>query len=163
MGKSGSKLVGDWSGAKSMIKGMPRNFKTAMRQALPKVGLKGERIAVKFIQTQELGWEPLSEKYLAFKLRSGKSEKIYVKESDYMQAITSKVEKDSVFIGVIKKVYNEKGDEIADIALTLEYGSEKRGIPARPLWRPTYDELKSWLQREKFFAKEIVNHLKRIG
>ena len=161
-GKGGAKKTGDWAKVKRLTAGMPERFRKVIKNTLPKIGLKGERIAVLHIRNQDLGWEPLNSKYLERKIEEGKSEKTLIADAEYIRNISSYPANMNVLIGVDKKVKTKDGKEtIADVAKTHEYGSEAQGIPARPLWRPTYQEILKWLKESKIFAVEIAKDLKR--
>lgn len=148
-----------------------KNSKTpiqkAIEKSLQKITLKGERITVQHISKQDLGWEPLNKRYQDWKIKRGFSENILVSSSTYFQSITSYVKDGTGYIGV-KRGVPYSGDssggksgaksEVADIAFIMEYGSEKRGIPERPLWRPSIKELQDWVKKENPLKKEIQKY-----
>lgn len=80
---------------------------------------------------------------------------MYVATSSYKQAITSFVVERVAYVGLKKVARNKAGQELADIAATLEYGSVKRNIPPRPLWQPTQEKLIQWLRTTNFVEKEF--------
>jgi hypothetical protein len=113
--------------------------------SLARFGLKAEGIAKKHINRQDLGWRPLDPATLAQKIRAGHSENILVATSSYFQSITSWVfGGQTALAGVKRSARNEDGELLANIAAVQEFGSESAGIPARPLWKPTYEETMEW-------------------
>jgi hypothetical protein len=146
--------------------GIAREFENITKEPLLQVGLRGEAIAKLHLQNQDLGWQPLSDRYLKLKMkqRKGKrrlSEKTLIATSSYFQSITSKVLGRRVLIGVMRGVRNDDGQEIANIAKIHEYGSTARNIPARPLWQPTLEELKNYVTTARPFLRSARILLKR--
>lgn len=140
--------VGDWDKVHELVHGLQSNMKKAQGIALKRWGLLAEKIAVTHISTQDLGWEPLSPKTIAQKIRKGYSENIYVMSSTYFQSITSWVDKDKVLAGVKKDATNKlTGESLGSIAMWLEYGTET--MPSRPLWAPTLKEVKEKIKSDK--------------
>lgn len=154
--------VGDWAKVANLVANMQKELEAAREMSLKRWGLKAERVAKLHISTQDLGWKALDPKYLATKVRKGLSENILVATSSYFQSITSYVDKETVYAGVKKDVKNKDGEVIADIAKLHEYGSDGGKLPARPLWRPTYEEVIEWHFKEnmpeKYFLKAIRSY-----
>jgi hypothetical protein len=133
-------------------------------RSIQRVGLRMEAEAAKHLANQDLGWAPLSPRYLARKEKAGQSDKILIKTSTYLQSITSTVERGRVFAGVNKEAREADGQLVADIARVLEFGSLKRGIPPRPLWSVVLAETADWLRRTNYFAAEVIKELtKKYG
>jgi hypothetical protein len=146
-----------WGDIEKTLQGLTTQIENANKIALQQIGLAAEADAKKTIRDQSENWTPLSPKYLKRKTsdspkRKSKkrySEKILIRTSSYLQAITSFAEKDKVMIGVTVNAKNsETGQSIAEYAKVLEYGSAKKNIPPRPLWS-------SVLERTKRKAMEI--------
>lgn len=159
------KKIGDFNNVIKKMEALPTAVQAGADIALRQTTLKGEQIAVKHIKNQDLGWVALNKQYLLLKFKRGLSEKIYVATSSYMQAVTSYAEKGMGWCGVKRGVYSRDSDgknieEIANIALTLEYGSKKRNVKERPLWRPTLRELRAWIISSGVFVKAIKGAIK---
>jgi hypothetical protein len=143
---SGMKKIGNWSGVREITSSLQSDLTNACNVSAKQFGLIAEGIAKEHISKQDLPWAPLSEDYVEQKKKKGLSENILVATSSYFQSITSWAEGMNGYAGVKKKVYNEDGEEISDIAKTHEYGTSIAGrnknvtIPARPLWQPTIKE-----------------------
>ena len=116
----------------------------AQQVSLMRWSLQAERIAKGHISSQDLGWKPLSAKTIMIKSDKGLSENILVATSSYFRSITGWVDGDTAYVGVKKGVREENGTEIEKVALVLEFGSDERNIPERPLWRPTMAEVSVW-------------------
>lgn len=157
--------IGDFKNVVRKMEALPTAVQAGAEIALRQTTLKGEQIAVKHIKNQDLNWVALSKNYQLQKFKKGLSDKILVATSSYMQAITSYTEKGLGWVGVKKGVYSKDSDgknieELANIALTLEYGSKKRNVKARPLWRPTLRELQAWIKSSGVFVKAIKGAIK---
>jgi hypothetical protein len=127
--------------AKGKIAAMTATIYKARVRAMSKIGLAGERIVTKHIQSQDLGWDPLSEAFLAYKETHGYSIKTYVMTSSFFQAITSWLKDlDTVYIGVEKNV--RIGDDVYLEPTAILGRLEKM----RPLWQPSLEELRAKIQ-----------------
>lgn len=151
---------------RQFIDNLKNDIYQIMVEPMMQVGLKGEAIAKQHLRDQDLNWKPLSPTYLKWKTtkRKGKrrmSEKTLIATSSYFQSITTWADLKKAYIGVKRGVNNEEGQEIANIAKIHEYGSTKRNIPARPLWQPTLEELKSYVVAERPFVKAFMIYLRR--
>ena len=162
-GKKAFVKFGDWDKAINMSNGMSSAIDKSVRQTMGRVTLKAERWAVKFMSEQSLSWQPLSNQYLDKKARAGLSSKILIATSTYFQSITSKVEGYNGFTGVFRQVKSPDGQEVADIAAIHEYGSIARNIPPRRLWGVVFQHTRSWLIKNKPFAVEALNQIKKQG
>lgn len=150
----GLEFTGDWEKVKDLIYKLPELLASKREELLPIIGLYAESQAVQMIDAQPSTWEKLNERYLKRKMQKGLSEKIYVATGSYKQAITSFVIDDTAYAGVRKTAKNSDGEPIADIVMTLEYGSEKRKIPARPLWLPV--RAKTIQKIQELLNEEII-------
>lgn len=133
------KRIGHWNKVRRITNRLQKDIKKAQGIALKRWGLLAERIAVLHISKQDLGWVPLEPKTITAKVNKGYSENILTASSTYFQSITSYVDGDTVYAGVKKDVKYEGGGSVANIAAVHEFGTEH--IPARPLWRPTLEEV----------------------
>ena len=152
---------GDWDTALRVSNNMSTVVKSSLVETMGKVTVKAERMAVKHISDQDLHWKKLSDSYLKRKKKKGLSEKTLIATSTYFQSITSKVEGFNGYTGVFKQVKNKEGDELANIAMVLEYGSIKRNIPPRRLWSVVFSDTYKWVRNSKIFAFDAINKLKR--
>lgn len=157
--KTGLTKFGQWQKANRMIDNLERDIEFASKQYLMQVGIKGRDTAVEHIQKQDLNWKPLTSRYKAYKEKKKLSNKILISDSTYWQNITTFTEKDKAYIGVKRDVKDKDGNQIANIAKVLEYGSVSRNIPARPLWSPVMMEMKKWIRENKFvlFLAKYIN------
>jgi len=185
------KKTGDWNIVHRLVNSFPEDISVGARRALIKTAAEAEARAVRHLRDQDLGWKPLSEEYLKSKIASGLSEKTLISSSQMMQAITSDIDTGGKksYAGVFRKSFyknsgvmktpkskngrrknpkrnrpsesSSKKLAISDIAKTMEYGSVKKGIPARPLWRPVYKEVREWLIKTELFSREVLDQFKR--
>lgn len=99
------------------------------------------------IDAQDLNWTPLSEHTIA--LKSG-DETIYVETGflkDNLKVRKVKAPKNGVtyFIGADAWAKHPSGLKFSDLMIYLEYGTAN--IPARPLIRPTFEELENTIKK----------------
>lgn len=155
---------GDWDLVLNLANNMSQDVKLANRQVLAQLASRAEGLAVKFIRDQNLPWPKLSDQYLEYKRRQGLSTKILVATSTLFQSITSQVYANYSFAGVFRKNKAANGEFVSDIAKIMEYGSIKRGIPPRKLWKPVFTIMKAYLIKEQLFARQTIkNWKKRTG
>jgi hypothetical protein len=149
-----------------LLRDFANNIENIAVEPLRQIGMEGERLAKEHMVNQDLGWTPLNADYLKRKTtpvkgKRRKSEKILIASSSYLQAITSVATRKQVFVGVLRGVRNDEGQEIANIARIHEYGSTKRKIPARPLWRVVAQELSGSPVTRRSFITAAYIHFKR--
>lgn len=165
---SGVSFTGNWGSVSKVVKSLNANMNTARRMSLQHWALYAESTAKGHISFQDLPWAELSPDWLEHKVRHGLSEDIYVATSSYFQSITSYVDMKTftAFAGVKRGVYEADGTEIVNIAELLEFGFLEYpflvgGLPARPLWQPTFEETLLWWKEnatpEELFARIMIN------
>ena len=147
--------------ASRMINNLAHDIEIIQMEGMRQIGLEAEKTAVEYLQKQDLGCKPLSERYKALKKRKGLSEKTLIATSTYFQSITSWTTKQAIYVGVKRNVKNKDGEEVANIAKVHEYGSVKRNIPARPLWKPTLVEMQGRLAKRTPFVTAMFKYVKR--
>lgn len=155
------KKTGDWDEVERFLKEAPGKIDRINQRSLKRVGLKAEKMAVKFIKSQSLSHRRLDEKYLESKVKKGKSNKILISDGHYLQAITSTTEDNVAFAGVNKTVKNKDGGSTANIARVQEFGSIARNIPARPVWLPVFNRMKTLVVNKNFFVTEVMKEIKK--
>lgn len=155
----GIRKTGDWGRMNRVIKSLARNISGANQKTLKQVSLKMERIAVKHMQKQDLGWQPLKQKTLAQKAKAGHSNKILIATTDYFQAITAFTKGNVAFAGVTKNAKNRQGSALVSVAAVHEFGNAN--IPARPLWRPTWNETLQWIRKSKIVSRNASDAIRR--
>lgn len=132
---------GDWTRAGIILQALSKNILPAFKFRLKEDGdyvlekLKGH------IDAQDLSWTPLAESTIA--LKNGDST-IYVETGflrDNLKVRKVRSPRDGVtfFIGANAWDKNPDGVKLSDLMIWLEYGTAN--IPARPLIRPTLDEV----------------------
>lgn len=161
--------TGDWDKAARLIKALHLEWEKAKDISLKRWALKAEGVSKMHISAQDLGWQALKAETISRKVKKGYSENILVQSSDYFQAITSWVIQDpdgggTAYAGVRKSAKNAEGEEIGMIAKVHEFGSASGTIPARPLWRPTFDEVINWFDKSEstplaIFTKNIKKYM----
>lgn len=156
--KTGVHHIGKWKLMNNVFSGFKKDLQEIQKKTLMQIGLEAEKLAKKHITSQDLGWTALRERYKKRKIAQGKSEKILIRTSSYLQSITSWVMPPYAYAGVKKTAKNKDGESIADIAKTLEYGSVKMNIPPRPLWSVVLTETKQFAINDDTLAKVANKH-----
>lgn len=144
----GAELVGEWKKAGVLLSRMPTVFPELGRR---KLYADAEKILHKLqehIDQQDLPWVPLSESTVHQK----GNDRVFV-ESGYLRENlsvrrlpTSKSGEIAVFVGASPwKKHKPSGLKFSTLMLYLEYGTET--IPARPLMRPTMEEMRNELDQ----------------
>jgi len=154
--------TGDWNKVRRNILSLPKSVPKIQREFLTQVGLKGQRIAVEKLSAKRNSdiKPPLSSEYQEQKKKQGYSNLTLVRTNTMRQAITLKVvKKDTVFFGVLRGVKHKNGEDLVNIAKIHEFGSPSRNIPARPLWKPTLEEVKKWVEKEKILEKIALKYI----
>lgn len=105
------------------------------------------------IENQRYKWKPLKPDYLESKRRKGLDERIYVATGFFLEHIEMWEDKDGVHVGFRPGIIHEpSGLELNVLARILEFGSARRNIPARPLWRPAFSVIR---RRRREFARRL--------
>lgn len=145
-----SKTTGDWHKAGIMLKWLPASLSTKAHDKLYADGEKVVKKMVEHIDKQDLNWQPLSE----MTVRTKGNSQIYVdtgwlRDNLGVRRMTSNPLRSTIYIGASPwKTHKPSGKKFSSLMIDLEYGTPK--IPARPLIRPTWEEMekevkKGWL------------------
>jgi hypothetical protein len=155
--------TGDWKAVQKIINNLPKDMGDAAKEGIKLSTLKGERIAKLHLKNQDLNWRELSSNTISNKAKNKQSNKTLIATSDYMQSITSVAVGYIGFVGVKKSARNRGGEPITMIAAVHEFGVRSLNIPARPLWKPSLDELYYWMKVNNPFLKITQEKLKNRG
>ena len=133
---------GDWTKAGVVLQSLSSNkIVPAFSAQIKEDGNLVLEHIISHIDSQDLNWTPLSERTI--ELKNG-DETIYV-ETGFLKSNLKvrkvKAPKNGVtyFIGADAWTKHPSGLKFSDLMIYLEYGTAS--IPARPLIRPTFDEL----------------------
>ena len=130
---------------------------TQMRSMKESVGLRLERAFVQRIKQGDSSWAPLSSKWAEQK---GHGKQWYY-TGRLEQAIEYEIDGDGVRVGILKhESYPDTGSTVAVVAASLEYGAPTRNIPARPLFRPVFDEQGGDIVKDA--AKDIKKRINKV-
>ena len=141
MGDLNLTLTGDWNRAGVYMKNLAVKLKPSFEAQLYE---DGEFVLEKLqghIDSQDLGWTPLSEKTIALK---GGDTTIYVETGALrnglvVRRIKSTASGSTIFVGASPWKKHEGGMSMSDLMIWLECGTDK--IPPRPLIQPTIEEV----------------------
>lgn len=137
---------GDWTKAGIILQALSTKLTPAYSVQLQEDGdfilekLRGH------IDAQDLSWTPLSEKTIA--LKNGDDtiyvETGYLRDNLKVRKVKSPSNGVTFFIGANAWDRTPEGVKLSDLMIWLEYGTHKN--PARPLIRPTYEEVADTLK-----------------
>lgn len=122
------------------------------------------------IYHQQYRWVPLTKRYLAWKKRVNRDARIYLATHEFVQSIqvipTEEGEKIGFIVGLPDKLHVDSGLPIRKLAAIHEFGSPKMNIPARPVWRPTWERFRREAKaritaRLKAFAEKETKQLQK--
>lgn len=140
-----SKIYGDWKKAGLILKNLAEKITVVAEARLYEDGeLVLERMK-SHIESQDLNWKPLSPDTI--RLKHG-DETIYIetgwlKENLSVRRLKSSKKGSTIFVGASPWKTHPSGAKFSDLMIWLEYGTTN--MPARPLIRPTYEEVKEEL------------------
>lgn len=111
------------------------------------------RLVVQAIDDQRYKskWKPLSEKYLEWKKRNGRSPKIWESTGMLKLSIDYDNVTDEIFVGIDPYLRYPSGEQVLQVAQWLEYGTYK--IPERPIFRPILQYVRGNI---KFFYNKFL-------
>lgn len=148
-------LTGDWNRLRQVLNEASPKLKSASRRTIGRQLKKIEARVLGHLDSQDLDWPELSESHARRKERQGLSPDT-LRATNQMYSNITTVQESSFegAVGVKRGVKTNDGEEVTDIALIHEQPeNDGKVIPARPLWKPTFEELKP----------DIVTELKGIA
>lgn len=114
--------------------------------------------AKQIIEGQTYKWEPLSERYLAYKERVGLDPRTLIATRFYLMHIGWGVTHGKIWFGVPNIIHEPSGLPLPRLARIHEFGTKT--IPARPLWRPL---LSKYAREAPRFAKRYEKEVKKAA
>lgn len=144
----GCKMYGDWSKAGVILKRLAVNLNPFAKGMLYEDGQLVLETIQGHIDKQDLNWIPLANSTV----RAKGSDDIYVETGSLRNGLTVRKIKSSkddlvLFVGASPwKRHAPSGKKMSEILIFLEYGTSR--IPPRPLVEPTFEEVKSKIQKE---------------
>lgn len=154
-----SQMDGPWKELEDDLRGIGARLTANLQLTTAQNAEIVRKSLVKHIQNQDLHWAKLNPRYLESKRRRRLSTAILIATSEFMQSITTQISSDklSAFVGVLRNAKRKDGEPGVLIAELHEFGSKARNIPARPLFRPTFAEIKPEVtDRFKAAIKEVL-------
>jgi hypothetical protein len=155
---SSVELTGDWKRLKQVLNEASPKLKSESRRTIGRQLKKIEATVLNHIDKQDLEWTPLNESYAAHKEKKKLSPDILRATNQMYSNITTVQEGNySGAVGVKRGVKSKDGADITDIALIHEQPEDDgKKIPARKLWKPTFDAMKEGIAKElKGIAIEV--------
>jgi len=137
-------LTGDWKRLKQVLNEAAPKIRAESRKKIGRQLKLIEARVLSHIDEQDLEWEPLTEGYKKHKEKKNLSPDILRATNQMYSNITTAQEDNfSGMVGVKRGVRTKDGDDVTDIALIHEQPEDDgTKIPARKLWKPTFEEMK---------------------
>lgn len=141
-------LTGDWSRLKQVLERAGPNLKKQSRRTIGRQLKLIEAKVLGHIDSQDLEWQALTEKYATKKERKNLSPDILRATNQMYSNITTDQPDDyQGAVGVKRGVKTKDGADVTDIALIHEQPDDDgKVIPARKLWKPTFEEMKPGIE-----------------
>ncbi len=102
------------------------------------------------IQRQDLKWKKLSSAYLAYKKREGLDTRTWIAtgELEYLLGVYKDPKNGYYVGGAPGEIHKGSGLEVNHLIQIHEFGSPKTGTPARPLFRPSAKEFRTYIETD---------------
>ncbi len=142
-----SRLVGDWKKAGIVLKNISTKISPLANARLYADGKIIVEKMVEHIDKQDLPWTPLKQHTIQLK----GNEKVYyesgwLRDNLSVRRLKNNPRGSTIFIGASPwKKHPQSGLTFSDLMIFLEYGT--RYTPARPLVRPTWNELEEEIKQ----------------
>lgn len=141
------KKIGDWAGLSSKLKSLASNLKPDVIATIDQSGEMLLKTMQGHIDRQDLNWKPLAQSTVTHKMGDTT---IYV-DTGYLrnnlEVKRIRLKDYTLFVGASQsRVHPDSGERLSDIAIWLEYGTDK--IPPRPLVRPSWEEVEKNVQED---------------
>lgn len=161
MAKGNFEKFGDWDLAGLFTGNLAKDIEASNKLALRQLGLRTERLVVKWIQRQPGSWPALNEKYLEQKRKQGYSTLMLRRTGSLINSINSYADNKEVAIGVKRDTRNSEGGDLVSIAAIMEYGSQAQNIPPRPYFSPAFKQIRREIIETKYFSAFLLQYLKK--
>ena len=162
--KAGIELTGDWEGTRYKLNMLDSDIKRGLIKANREIAEEIYARVVGHIYNQDLGWTPLGEKYAVRKAARWGNKGILMASDKMVSSIKIYREGLRFSVGIKGGLEHPFSTlKVAALALIHEAGSDSKGIPARPVWLPTYYEMGKEEGILRMTIKELNRHLRSVG
>ena len=139
------KFVGDWDRVSRLLDDVPDLIRVGSKLGQKSAAKKLLKIVKHHIKTNggELGWPSTTFRYQEKKASMGYDPgRLLYMTGTYYWSIKQWEKAGRIYVGVPKGTQHPISRlTIGEIANILEYGSQARGIEARPLWAPSFRKM----------------------
>lgn len=141
-------LTGDWERLKRVLKQASPKLRSESRRTIGRQLKRIEAKVLSHLDSQDLEWQALSEQYAKTKERKKLSPDMLRATNQMYSNITTAQEDDFTgAVGVKRGVKTADGNDVTDITLIHEQPEDDgKVIPARKLWKPTFEEMKPGIE-----------------
>jgi len=119
---------------------------------------KMRTIVLTHIKNQDLRWKKLSNDYIKFKERNDLFEGHWIETGELAQRLKVHKSKDGQWYvgGGEDEKHGGSGLLVNHLIQIHEYGILNRGLPARPLFRPSAKELRDFIEKDSLKSLERI-------
>jgi hypothetical protein len=156
-----TKKIGDWDKAVKAAMEVKSLMEKEKEKVLAEFAEKGLELLKGHIDAQDLPWRPLSDAYLEQKAEEGSALETWVRSQNLYDSLAAITKKGMSFAGVPEGEQTTDGKKMTAIAMIHEFGALSVGIYERPLFRPTMEEMKTWIGQQKP-AENVKNELNNL-
>jgi|SRR5882724_2957317 len=119
------------------------------------------------LERQDLQWPALNPGYKRAKIAKGLDPRMWIATGELRSYITieraparqgTKI-RSAYNVGVNRRVKHKSGLLASDLAMHLELGVPDRGVPARPLFRPSLQDTRAYARKNKTRLKKEIMKL----
>ena len=141
-----------WIRYYQILDGLPILYRDKRRQFELNVARSLLMTIKKHLEYQDLGWQPLSPEYREWKEKNGLDTRIWMARRELVSKIKIIITPEGRYlVGIDPYEPHYSGLSAYHLAMVHEYGVPDLGIPARPLFRPSY-----WEVSRKYHIKAMT-------
>lgn len=115
------KKIGDWDKIAAELNAMPQKYQQAKALALQRVGIYLVRQVKKGIESQAPGGKSFRPLH-PYTIDRKESSKALIADSDLIGSVDHEVEKNAVFVGLLRTTTNKKKQSLENLGWIHEYG-----------------------------------------
>lgn len=161
------KLFGEWTKAEGLLNGMPESIKEGYDKGVSVFSKRVLTIVKRCIRTgtppKGVWWQPLSDESILKWKNKYPEHHLYYLTGLYFRSVGTYQYKNKTYIGLPSNHRRTVGGgTLVEVARWLEFGTQAgdgrgNGIPARPLWAPSFAEAGG----KNGVARELLKQIRR--
>ena len=155
--------------AQQIVNGLDRLYEVNRRKFSLAVARSILETIRKHLRLQDLHWKPLAPEYKQWKEEQGLDTRTWIARGDLTKLIRIipiyQEEKVTYLVGIDPYAKHYSGLTAYHLAMIHEYGVPDRGIPSRPLFRPSYEEVRKKFKMRAMTANRMMyeKYFRKVG